>query len=605
MLALDALIWFSAPTVFLYFYINAPGVSAEVIGPHLWLALIALYLASVARIGIAFAVRSDRLRLFVSALFIAAFPITTLFYYPLVIFGLSSWGQVVSWNLIKSYFRQAPQVFDALDLSLPLTALGLLLVIALVFLLVWMYLCRFDWPRLLKQAPPKKSTAMLLIGGVLGSALALHNVFELRAGSADPIVSTFFPKQGVHAVAGFVVNDQTVVQLDRDADNARKSYRPNPNAMRRNLILIVVDALRPDHLEAYGYQRKTTPSLTKIMASVPSRTIDSVRATCGESACGLFSISSARYAHEVSSRAFTIQQALKLHGYQVHMIMGGDHQNFYGLRALYGDVDSFIDGSSSGGVYMNSDQWVLKSAAELPVWSGVPIMIQFHLMSAHPLGSREPFMLKFKPALQYSLPLNKAARTTETMVNYYDNGVVQADFNIGTLIDTLQSKSYLKDALVVITADHGEALGEHGLVSHSNGVHDSVIKVPFIVLSYGRSPITIAPKRLAPSQTDIAPTILQDFGMPLPATWRGTPVQLPLVEPVSYFQQSDEVGVIDHRHYPDVWKYWINVRTREEYAFNLRTDPSELHNLVRSAPKEWLRDWRIWARNTRPAALTH
>ena len=83
------------------------------------------------------------------------------------------------------------------------------------------------------------------------------------------------------------------------------------------------------------------------------------------------------------------------------MILGGDHTNFYGLRDLYGDVDSYIDGSDPSAKYSNSDRWVLAKSAELPERSGKPTMIQFHLMSVHPLAQREPEFTKFLSATSY------------------------------------------------------------------------------------------------------------------------------------------------------------------------------------------------------------
>ena len=73
------------------------------------------------------------------------------------------------------------------------------------------------------------------------------------------------------------------------------------------------------------------------------------------------------------AKAFTLHEALKRNGYGVHLIFSGDHTNFYGLREMYGPVDSYFDGSQQrykgGGDlevalrYMNDDQLVLDRLA--------------------------------------------------------------------------------------------------------------------------------------------------------------------------------------------------------------------------------------------------
>jgi hypothetical protein len=61
------------------------------------------------------------------------------------------------------------------------------------------------------------------------------------------------------------------------------------------------------------------------------------------------------------------------------MILGGDHTNFYGLRKIYGAVDSYYDGASTNRYYVNDDDLVLDRLASFPPWDGSPTMIQFQL----------------------------------------------------------------------------------------------------------------------------------------------------------------------------------------------------------------------------------
>ena len=194
--------------------------------------------------------------------------------------------------------------------------------------------------------------------------------------------------------------------------------------------------------------------------------------------------------------------------------------------------------------------WCSSTSPRFPRGTGDPVMIQFHLMSAHLLGSRDPATAKYTPAASYLFLASRGdavdGRPSEQATNYYDNGVLQADAVIREILDALERKGYLQNSVVAITADHGEGLGEHGLYQHANSVHEEVLRIPFILLSYGYRATGAFDGRVA-SQVDIAPTLLAEAGIPLPATWKGRPLQQPAARDFLYFQERWEAGVFDLR----------------------------------------------------------
>jgi glucan phosphoethanolaminetransferase (alkaline phosphatase superfamily) len=611
-LGLDAAAWYFAPALFLYFYLRYPAAEPSAIAPHLLILTLAFLLVSAVRVSVAlFLPSSNAARAAIVFSYALAF-LLTLIYYPLVLIGLDAWGQVISWDLIRSYALQAPDLADALGISFSLSSLGIFAVFVGFLTIVWWYLKRLDWPQMLVTHVCThghiRALSVALVGLFAITGLSLSGIFIFPdRETTEPFVTTFFPNDGVRSFRGFGNDAKAGEKLDQENDAARAAYQPNPQADKKNLIIIVVDALRPDHLGLYGYKRETTPNLSRLAKSpdVNVRVVNGMRASCSESACGLFSLASSKYFHEISARPFTIQQALKAHGYDIRMILGGDHTNFYGLRKLYSEVDSFIDGSDPSAKYANADRWVIAKADELPSWSGTPTMIQFHLMSAHPLGQREKEFAKFLPATNYSLSITRATLKQENAVNYYDNGVLQTDDVINKLLQTLRTKKYLENSLVVITGDHGEALGEHGQYSHANGLREAVVLIPLVLLSYGHAPLKLSTARHSVSQVDISPTILKEFNMPKPVGWRGIPLQSDEKSETSYLQQGDEIGLIDLRFPPAIWKYWIKSRTGEEFAFNLTTDPNEITNVIPQHSKpleEVVRDWRVKTRKIRPIA---
>jgi len=81
--------------------------------------------------------------------------------------------------------------------------------------------------------------------------------------------------------------------------------------------------------------------------------------------------------------------------------------------------------------------------------------------------------------------------------------------------------------------------------------------------------------------------------MPRPGTWRGTPLQQPVARDFVHFQQGQEAGLFDLRNAANLWKYWVNLRTGEEYAFNLAHDPGERVNAIERAAPDLKREWRL------------
>lgn len=95
----------------------------------------------------------------------------------------------------------------------------------------------------------------------------------------------------------------------------------------------------------------------------------------------------------------------------------------------------------------------------------------------------------------------------------YDSEVAFTDKHVGRLIDFIQHSPFGKHTAIIITADHGEAFGEHGLIRHGFELWDELVRVPFIFYVPGAKPHHIKIRR---SAIDLVPTILQLFRQPLP-----------------------------------------------------------------------------------------
>ncbi|HZF22956.1 MAG TPA: sulfatase-like hydrolase/transferase [Burkholderiales bacterium] len=595
---MDIAAWFCMPAVFLFVYVNHYSESADAVLPHVRMMALVLLGLVLVRLLLSFLIPSRALSRFAVSIVTSALLATIFSYYALVLIGLQSWGRVISWDLITSYSSQVLELADALEISATSAIAGFVLAYLGLLGVTWTYFYYFDWAPFVSTTGPKWLLALFLVSGCM--VLAIERYSFLAAPwvlDLEPISLTFFPMEAARNLQGHAIDRLSSGNRDRMEESARASYKPMLKAGRRNLILIVVDALRPDHMGVYGYERDTTPNLSRLMNAGMVRKALTVHASCSSSACGLLSLASSKFVHQFSNHPFILHEALKRQGYRVHMVLSGDHTNFYALKRIYGDVDSYYDGMSARRFrYMNDDQLVLDRLGTFPVWDKEPVMIHFHLMATHLLGKRHGITNKYLPAANYALPENQdsatGGRVSERIANYYDNAVLQADLEIHTILEILRGKGYLNDALVVVTADHGESLGEHGVFQHTNSVYEQVLRIPFLLISYGRQHGRPINRRTA-SQVDIAPTIFAELGMPRPATWVGLPMQNASDGEFSYFQEQSEVGLFDHRDPRNLWKYWINSRTGKEYAFNISLDPEESVSMTGSVVLKNLREWRL------------
>ncbi len=527
-------------------------------------------------------------------------------WYASALVGLSSWGRVATWPMIKTYVGQSYYLVESLGYSPWLLGLPIFLVLLAVGGVGRSRFLKPDWTiALFHLAAPRSATLLAVLLAIFPVILFVMIDQAEVLHEAEPIELSFYPRLGVKREGNAYAVPASVKQ---DEKNARDSYSPAKEHKRRNVILIVGDALRADHMGVYGYSRNNTPHLSSLATSQRGEVVRQVRSVCAESMCGYTALASSRPVQLAPQNPFTLHEALRRNGYKVHMIMSGDHTNFYGLREMYGDVDSYFDGSGQpirwGGKgqtflrYVNDDQLVIDKVAELPDSSdSESVMLQIVLMSSHGLGPRHERNLMYKPSLNYysfwgkTVPrLDTSAR--QAVYNFYDNGVFQLDGYIGEILKQLRHKGYLNDALVVITGDHGELLGEFDSYSHGIGVREPVLNIPLIFSRFGYDAEKFPPRKLV-SQIDIAPTILTELGLPVPSTWQGVPLQT-LVEGRSvYFQQAAEAGIYVVDGSAELLKYWHDFGNGQDFLFDIASDAGEQRNLTAGYDKAKLASWRL------------
>ncbi len=290
----------------------------------------------------------------------------------------------------------------------------------------------------------------------------------------------------------------------------------------------------------------------------------------------------ARHWFKMTLHGFALQDVLKRAGYQSHFLLTGDFTYFCDLKSFYGpNVDSFSDGLDRSRHYgLNDDRGMFESFGQLAPYDGTPSFLFLHLMSAHSLGLRMSSYAVYTPANGQRDPVNYG--------NGYDNGIRQADSNIYEIFKELKRKGYLQNSIVVITGDHGESLGERGAYGHGHNLYSEEVQPPLLI--YDPEPVAYGNLDFA-RQVDIAPTILDRLGLPIPPGWDGRSL-LRADEPrLAYLRYGDTYAVVNHVPGRTL-KYIYDARAGTEEVFDDTQDPREQRNIIDATDPQQVEEMR-------------
>jgi len=177
------------------------------------------------------------------------------------------------------------------------------------------------------------------------------------------------------------------------------------------------------------------------------------------------------------------------------------------------------------------------------------------------------------------------------MLSHYDAEIHYADDQVGQVLDRLKSMGLYDEATIVLTGDHGEEFGEHGLYREHWSTYEGTQHVPLIVKPPFKYPAKNGVCSELVTNVDIAPTIADFEELEQPEQWQGRSL-CPLIE--ENIDKWRDYIVIDHGLYTaqravrtDRWKYIRTLhpgmwggKTPEEQLYDLQDDPWEQHDLI-------------------------
>jgi choline-sulfatase len=171
----------------------------------------------------------------------------------------------------------------------------------------------------------------------------------------------------------------------------------------------------------------------------------------------------------------------------------------------------------------------------------------------------------------------------------YDGEIFFADLHVGKLLDFAKQKPWWKDTVLIVTADHGEAFGEHGMYKHAFEVWEVLARVPLFFFGPGIQARKIDLRR---SHIDLAPTILELAGVPVPPDLHGKSLVPELFGAEPEVREPILIELAEDSHNPPRralihgdFKIIEFEHGRVE-LYDLAKDPDEKHDLAATRPTE-------------------
>jgi arylsulfatase A-like enzyme len=388
--------------------------------------------------------------------------------------------------------------------------------------------------------------------------------------------------------------------FDRD-DDPRRAFWGTPAILTPGekaplVVVYLVDTLRADHTQPYGYARDTTPELARFAAdAVVFEQAIAQASWTKPSVASLFTSllpgkhRAVQLRDTLDSGHVTLAEMLQAKGFATGAVIANSviysagsnfEQGFDLFAGMHGAGNRVSKVVEAGPVVDEALQW-------LDERRGLPTFLYVHTMDPHvPYTPPEPFNMKYEPHPTPEHPAvdprgdYKEPADLDRLIAQYDGEIAYGDRELGRFISELKRRGLYDRALMVFMGDHGEEFLDHGQFTHGKTVFDELIHIPLIVKFPDRRD---GGKRVRQQvqEVDVLPTVLQELGLPVPQppAIAGHPLQ-PVV--AGGAPEPPAVSEISHRGYVA-----HGMRTsRDKYVQRFSPEEDELYFDLQQDPKE-------------------
>jgi arylsulfatase A-like enzyme len=395
-----------------------------------------------------------------------------------------------------------------------------------------------------------------------------------------------------------------------------------------DVIFVTLDTTRVDHIGAYGYFRDISPEIDRFASdAVLYRRAWSTAPWTLPAHASMFTgkhptshgahfnarggnTTLADALNDTPSREFkanrlgddqvTLAELLQDAGYETAAFVGGPWLSpVFGLLQGYGFKDAEVSAFSGRRADELTDRavaWIKEVPRDCPLH----LLVNYfdpHWPFDPPPGYND------LPRAKAPLFVNRAAvnkgnalppQQQAACIDRYDGEIRFMDYHFGRLMRTLRQAGRYDGAIIVVVADHGETLGEHGLIGHANWVYEEVLRVPLLVrFPGGRDSGTEVNAPV--SVVDILPLLASEAGLELPKGVEGVPPGHRTLVLAESFRDAYAMKYLGPRFDRDLvvgirwpWKLIVPDRGGPE-LYRLDRDPNEQNSRTGVPVEEELR----------------
>ena len=378
-----------------------------------------------------------------------------------------------------------------------------------------------EWLAAISARPLAETAALMIVALLLALGLAL----PLARPAGRRMLRLSLP--WVAALAVICVAGIPLLQRMQEA--RQLTHLPQAAADSPNVLVIIVDTLRADHLSTYGYDRPTSPNLTRIASK--GVLFENAMAASSWTLPSHASMLTGRYPHEHGARFIdstltlrypTLGEAFQKLGYRTAGFSASTYffsrrtglgrgfihfeddfespaaafpQTYYGERlekllyTLHLAKDR-IGRRNARQINQHALRWMESDRRH-------PFFVFLNYYDVHdPYLPPEPYLHRFTRlshpagpipmAWDWFAHLTPAQRQGE--MDAYDGAIQYVDAELGEFFQQLHRRGLDKNTLIVITSDHGEEFNEHGFMDHLNALYRELIHVPLILWYPGKLP---------------------------------------------------------------------------------------------------------------------
>jgi arylsulfatase A-like enzyme/predicted Zn-dependent protease len=339
----------------------------------------------------------------------------------------------------------------------------------------------------------------------------------------------------------------------------------------RSLLLVSLDTVRADRLGSYRYAAARTPRIDALASSglrfeqattVVPLTLPAHASLMTGTFPGWHGVRD-NGGFYLDDDQRTLAEILKDQGYRTGGFVGsfvldrrwGIAQGFDRYFDEF-DLDKFADAAGMDMIQRPGSDVVDRALAWLGENRDQRFFAWVHLYDAH---------------TPYEAPESVQSQFPRTRDGAYDAEIAYVDLQVGRLVDALRADGRLSETAIVVVADHGEMLGEHGEATHGFFIYEAATRVPLIISGPG---VPAAVIRDQVRIVDVMPTALSLLGVAVPSAVQGVNL-MPLA-------RGEALDLIAHSEswYPRYHYGWSELRSIQDGRFKLIQAPRpELYDL--------------------------